>query len=448
MKDLFLRNLVEALILFPGAALAYLPLRNRLRTEKRYLVPAVCAILFAASASTAWFSALFGVDNDVFLLPLILLCFGLFCLTANAPLPEKCFCFLNAVIQVQYVTMYTVYLAAPWEDDASAFTVRSGLVCLGLGILSVLLYYHTLTVELPELLEDERLTGNQWSLLSVSLVLIAALFYWSMPEDVSLIGVGRIRPVMLVLLLFFPLFCILICHLCWRVASRLTEAARIAEENHLLQMERKRYESLREYMDETRAMRHDFRQHLVVLNRLSEDGRIDELQAYVRQLTKETAVSGRQSFCANPAADALAARYADLAAVLGVKIEWRLELPRELPVREADFCSILGNLLENAVRAAGEEPPENRRVRAIGRMLSDAMMGLSVENPCSRKIPMKNGLPVSDREGHGIGLASVSATVHRYGGSLDIKNEDGLFSVNILLCFPDPAKRKEGTGDV
>ena len=119
-----------------------------------------------------------------------------------------------------------------------------------------------------------------------------------------------------------------------------------------------------------------------------------------------------------------------------------------MPVREADFCSILGNLLENAVRAAGEEPPENRRVRAIGRMLSDAMMGLSVENPCSRKIPMKNGLPVSDREGHGIGLASVSATVHRYGGSLDIKNEDGLFSVNILLCFPDPAKRKEGTGDV
>ena len=72
MKDLFLRNLVETLILFPGAALAYLPLRNRLRTEKRYLLPAVCAILFAASAAAAWFSALFGVDNDVFLLPLIL----------------------------------------------------------------------------------------------------------------------------------------------------------------------------------------------------------------------------------------------------------------------------------------------------------------------------------------------------------------------------------------
>ena len=448
MKDLFLRNLVETLILFPGAALAYLPLRNRLRTEKRYLLPAVCAILFAASAAAAWFSALFGVDNDVFLLPLILLCFGLFCLTANAPLPEKCFCFLNAVIQAQYAILCTIYLTSPWEDDAAPFTVRSGLICLGLAFFFILLYYRTLTVELPDLLEDERLTGNQWSLLSVSLVLIAALFYWSMPEDVSLIGVGRIRPVMLVLLPFFPLACVLVCHLCWRVASRLTEAARIAEENHLLQMERKRYESLREYMDETRAMRHDFRQHLVVLNRLSEDGRIDELQAYVRQLTKETSVSGRQSFCANPAADALAARYADLAAVLGVKIEWRLELPRELPVREADFCSILGNLLENAVRAAGEEPPENRRVRAIGRMLSDAMMGLSVENPCSRKIPMKNGLPVSDREGHGIGLASVSATVHRYGGSLDIKNEDGLFSVNILLCFPDPAKRKEGTGDV
>ena len=32
-------------------------------------------------------------------------------------------------------------------------------------------------------------------------------------------------------------------------------------------------------------------------------------------------------------------------------------------------------------------------------------------------------------------MTSVAATVRRYGGSMDFKNEDGLFSVNILFCF-------------
>ncbi|MBQ7214853.1 MAG: GHKL domain-containing protein [Synergistaceae bacterium] len=45
----------------------------------------------------------------------------------------------------------------------------------------------------------------------------------------------------------------------------------------------------------------------------------------------------------------------------------------------------------------------------------------------------KNGLPVSPKAGHGIGLASVMNTVERYGGSMNITAEGNVFSVDIIL---------------
>ena len=61
-------------------------------------------------------------------------------------------------------------------------------------------------------------------------------------------------------------------------------------------------------------------------------------------------------------------------------VEWKLALPRQLPMPEADLCTILGNLLENALHASQKLPPEQRRVQVMAQMLSPAMLGLVVEN--------------------------------------------------------------------
>ena len=48
----------------------------------------------------------------------------------------------------------------------------------------------------------------------------------------------------------------LLYHGAWWITTRLTENARIQIENDMLQMEGKRYRELREYMEETRTLRH------------------------------------------------------------------------------------------------------------------------------------------------------------------------------------------------
>ena len=95
---------------------------------------------------------------------------------------------------------------------------------------------------------------------------------------------------------------------------------------------------------------------------------------------------------------------------------------------------MLGNLLDNALRAVQELDAEQRKITVISRMLSDKMLGLSVENPYAGKLRLgADGLPRRRGPGRGLGLTSVAATVSRHHGSLTVRPENGLFSVDILL---------------
>ena len=186
-------------------------------------------------------------------------------------------------------------------------------------------------------------------------------------------------------------------------------------------------------MEETRALRHDFRQHILVISQLSSAGKFSELQDYLSQF-KETADKSYTGYCDNIAVDAIASYYAGFAESQDTRIDWEMNLPKDLPLREAEYCVILGNLLENSLRAVKELPKERRYVNVISSLLSDTIIGISVDNPYRGTMKFgRNGLPCSDREGHGIGLLSVLNTVKRYDGSMNVKAEKNIFSVDIVL---------------
>lgn len=80
----------------------------------------------------------------------------------------------------------------------------------------------------------------------------------------------------------------------------------LIQENQMLELESRRYAQLREYMAQTRRLRHDFRQHLHVIAGLTESGKMEELRAYLKEYESEF-VDAHATFCANGALDALQA---------------------------------------------------------------------------------------------------------------------------------------------
>lgn len=261
----------------------------------------------------------------------------------------------------------------------------------------------------------------------------AAFLVFCMPLDPAVVLINRLMIISVLAVSISLLGIFLLLYEMYQVAREYTRSAQLDRENQLLAVESRRYTELRAYMEQTRHLRHDFRQHLHVIAGLTEAGQVDELKNYLHQYESELSEE-RPTLCANPAVDALAGHYDHEAHSLGVPVDWRLELPRQLAIPEADFCMMLGNLLENAFHASQKLPPEQRQVKVMARMLSPAMLGLLVENRYDGVLKRQQGtLHSTKHDGMGIGLVSIQTAVSRYGGSMTVETENCLFRVNILL---------------
>lgn len=446
--ELFVRYALELSILFPAAAFALLPVRRGLRFSAWRTYAAAGGLLLCLVLAGAWMGAAWGWRVRTLLIPGSALLFLAYCRTVDMSLTRKLFCACNAAMLCAFCFMYAVFLMAPVELKSGVlsmdgpFALQSGGACLGMTILLGVVFSHALIAELPALLEEEHL-GAIWKLLFWIPLFTALLTYWRAPKWPIVAMTGRVRIVSLVEGWLFPLLMLLAYHVLWRTAERLKANARLQQENTVLQMENKRYGALRQHIEEVRALRHDFRQHLLVIDRYLDSGQTAALRDYLNQI-KENASRKYANYCGNGAVDAVAAHYAALAGEQGIAVEWKLDLPDALPVRESDYCAILGNLLENALKAVANLPEPRRRIKVISSAMSDSMLGLTVDNPFEGELTFGgNGFPRSARGKGGLGLLSVSNTVRRYGGFMDIKTEDNVFSVEILMYGNEYRNKEE-----
>ena len=432
---IFARYALELAIIIPDAVFLYLPLIDDLR-PRTWIIAGILLPLFVLGAALV--SSVQMLPVIPMLVVSVLFLFFVFFFTVNITLGRKLFCFFTSIMLGAFCLLYSIVIMAASEaaNDLWAstrlMTIESCFVSLALGGLIIAMFFRVLTKYLPMLLREERLAG-MWDYLFLLPFGATVLIGWLTPIQPSLILMGRARIFVLLLLPLIPSTVLLIYYLLWWMAALFSESASLQQERTMLMVESKRYEELRIYMDETRTLRHDFRQHILVISQLSSSGKFAELQEYLAQFSTG---AGRSctGYCGNAAVDAVASYYAGIAEGQDTRIDWELNLPKELPLKESEYCAMLGNLLENALRAVKALPKERRYVKVISSLLSETIIGLSMDNPFAGRISFgKNGLPHSEREGHGIGLASVMNTVKRYEGSMEVKAKDGVFSVDIVL---------------
>ncbi|UQT50828.1 GHKL domain-containing protein [Flavonifractor plautii] len=54
-------------------------------------------------------------------------------------------------------------------------------------------------------------------------------------------------------------------------------------------------------------------------------------------------------------------------------------------------------------------------------------------NPCAEPVRFENGVPISNRPGHGLGVQSICAIVKRYGGICSFSANNGIFLLRLSL---------------
>lgn len=186
-----------------------------------------------------------------------------------------------------------------------------------------------------------------------------------------------------------------------------------------------------------REFRHDYKNHLIVMNSYLDNGRTEEAKAYLEGLNESISDSLRRISTGNFVVDAVINNKVHYAQSKDIAISFSGNIP-DIGVTPQDLCLIFSNLIDNAVEAC-EKVSENKHVDIeVG--LRQSFFVLSISNPCASAPVKRNGIIKTTKKDisiHGIGLKNVSVTAEKYGGALVTDYSNGVFCADVRL----PAKQ-------
>ena len=179
-----------------------------------------------------------------------------------------------------------------------------------------------------------------------------------------------------------------------------------------------------------RGWRHDYRHHIQTMKVHAANGEYAEIDRYLDMLDQDLTNVETVVKTGNRMADAILNSKLSLAEQKEIRIKAEARIPVSLTVSELDLCTIIGNLLDNAMEACMELPPEKRLIRIYMEMKGNYLYFALTNTAKGEK---KHSFRSTKGKGHGLGLSRVDAAVKKYGGYVTRASEDGAFSTEILL---------------
>lgn len=195
------------------------------------------------------------------------------------------------------------------------------------------------------------------------------------------------------------------------------------------------FDEINRRYSELRMIRHDMKNHLSVVSVLLEKGQTQEAVKYIGEINDELETVKPPAKTGSGVLDALLFRKTTDAVHKNISIVISFFSDfSDSGFSDYDLCGIFSNIIDNACEACEKLPEDQRTVTLSVREQMD-MVCIFCENRYS-EINMSAGSPVtlkSDRSSHGLGIGRIQRTAERYGGTVEINTDDGVFSISVLL---------------
>lgn len=210
-----------------------------------------------------------------------------------------------------------------------------------------------------------------------------------------------------------------------------TEMALLALQNECLQENAKDIENM---YDTVRALRHDLKNHLLCILSMAEERDVEGIEQYTRQLLQQqqNTVNKLIMFSGNKVLDAIINSKSVAAERAGVRLSAIITTPLA-GISPEDITIILGNALDNAIRAAKDS---QRKVVDIHIQPQGAYSSIVIANDIAHPVLSDNPAlrtTKNIRYRHGFGIQNMRQAVERNQGLIRFYEQNDRFICDILL---------------
>lgn len=188
--------------------------------------------------------------------------------------------------------------------------------------------------------------------------------------------------------------------------------------------------------NDMRNIRHDMKNHLQCMSELLKKNEVEKTQKYLEDMLENKLKSAFQYVnTGNRVVDVIA--NTKLSMCQNENIETVLDINDfDLNIDDVDICIVLGNLFDNAIEASKKLNSEKLIIFEISQKKSYA--NIIIKNLINDSVLQNNPKLITNKAGiHGIGLKSVKQVVEKYGGMMELYEQDDFFIADVWL----PSKR-------
>lgn len=431
MIELLLNELLST---FPFHFLAYIPFYKRLKYSPLETVLLVCmcqifylgifTILTLAGFSSVWVQYLavpiFGV---------------LFCLLVQADRGMILF-FYMFILDYLLVIRAAAFCICEKLFGFNFFSWQSGFITLFLILCTILLMVKAMSHITKGLcsVSVPSFWRTAW-LLPCSVTLILLLLTGDIRSGTVTISALLARVLLLICMFLISHFMILFIQ---QLKEQLETNTRNQAMERLLQIQHDQYSMLQARIAENRRARHDFRQHLRVIQDCVKREDLEDLKSYLAEYEKQFPSHSDHIYCNSYAVNAILAFYADKAENHNIRLDVKIQMSDTPVIPETEFCVLLGNLLENALDACQTGRPESETsqpfIRVCAIQTGTSTLSITVDNTSVFKPTWINEKLVSTKAaGSGIGTESIRMIAEQYRGDARFEWKDGVFYASVML---------------
>ena len=199
------------------------------------------------------------------------------------------------------------------------------------------------------------------------------------------------------------------------------------------EQQREYFTKMLEKEEDTKHFRHDITNHLMAIKNIAES---EKVCSYVEELLQDIQNQEYAQYdVGNDVVNSIINYYLlSLNDRCGIKVDGYIGDVES--VSSKDLCTIVSNVIKNAVEAVEKVEGEQRKITVVMNR-GQKYMKIHVENSIDGEIVMDvDGLPRTskqDSEHHGLGLRNMVCAVERNHGTYTIQIRDHMFIIDINL---------------
>ena len=182
-----------------------------------------------------------------------------------------------------------------------------------------------------------------------------------------------------------------------------------------------------------RGWRHDYHNHIQAMLALTD--KPQQLRAYLLKLNSDLTTVDTVIKTGNVMVDAILNSKLSLIQSRQINLHAKVVVPSDLRISEIDLCTVIGNLLDNAMEACLKQERDSERFVRVYIGILKKQLYISVQNSSGQQIKKsgKTYISTKNSESHGFGLKRIDRIVAKYDGYNNRQNEEGIFATEVLL---------------